>query len=417
LSELQNCRCRFLQLLPREELRISIYNYSTHTTQVGSQEISFLAAQPLGNHVGGFLSTPNLGTVSLNQPSATNSIYCRSYPHVLSLGTTTKHFSDAGWPPVQSDCDSPIYGYQLQSAVTMTCPQPCGTIYPTHSIRAWSSLNERPINSIPNGTDKEQQGSALSYLGPDTGTRSATSAEGASPFNVVALQSSLPRASAANRQLPVPTTGMRQMALPHNTESAPLHLYPAFSNTNRESSNSFYNSGGIWASEQFSPDFRSGSIASSVSGNQSDTAISVTTANTSHTSPQSYAETNGSPDSSPTSLPEVTASASIRAPSAVSTGSTLSQIDHYDDSVSLHAVPRNNSTSNVADYQYPTPKLNPVPIMQCANDTVLNAHRYETATKPRTERIPDPKPFHREFWENSATAMGETPLSVRGNNY
>ena len=395
----------------------------THTIQVGSQEIPFLAAQPLGNHIGGFLSTPNLGTVSLHQPSATHAIYSRSYPHGLSLGVTAKHFPDTDWSSMNSDCESPVYGYQFQSSVAMTSPQNCGTIYPTHSNRAWSTLSDRRTDSGSSEVDKEQQGAVLSYLSSDTATRPAVTADGASPFSVVALQSSLPRASAASRQLPVPTTGMRQMVPPYIGDSAPLHLYPALSNSSRDPGGSFYNTGGIWASEQFSPDFRSGLITNPVSTSQSEpvsSTISVATPNTSNTSPQSYKGTSSSPDSSPTTLephPGAAPSASVIASSAINPVSALSHVANYEDSVSAHSVLRNDPSTNLADYQYSSPKLNSIRDLQSASNTLPHVQRYEPRAKPQSKRVLDAKSLRREFWENSTAAAGGAPLSMRDHDY
>src|SRR5215469_1986048 len=113
-----------------------------NSTQVGSSEISLLPSQPLGGHVLGYSSTPNLGMFNVyQQPPHNYPCYPRSYSQGSSLSVNTRSLPPSDWPPIHSDCDSPVDGYPLQSAAIMTCTQPYGPLYNAQMSRSWTSLS------------------------------------------------------------------------------------------------------------------------------------------------------------------------------------------------------------------------------------------------------------------------------------
>lgn len=352
-------------------------------------------------------------------------MYTRPYPHGIPLSITTRNLPAVEWQPIHSDCDSPVDGYPLQSSAPVGTSQPYSALYGQPNTRTWSSLNERPIAAISNVLDKEQGGAPMPYLSSAVAPRPIVTTEGASSFNVVGLQSSLPRAPATNRQLPMPTMAMRQIPAPHNVEDTPLRVLQGSSTLSREASYPIYHSGGSWTHEHYPGDYRNGSLPSPTSAGQIETlpaSISSAAPSTSSTSPNSYTETSSSPGSSPntmTSLHEA-ASASVTTPSVIHAATALSHIGSYHNTAaSNHGIHRNDSGSNLADYQYSLDKPNSLGDVHSGNDTLSNGQRYEPipVAQPQPERVANVKAIRHESWENGNTLVRRASLTGHDRTY
>jgi hypothetical protein len=361
--------------------------------------------------------------VSVYQPPASYPVFSRSYPHGLPLSITTRNLPAVDWPQI-AEYDSPVDGYSLQPPAPITSSQPYSAMYGVPSRRAWTALNERP-GSINNYMEKEQSTTALPYLNSATSHAPSISSEGPSPFNVGALQSSLPRAAAANRQLPVPTMSMRQISLPHTVEAPPLHLSAGSWSFSREHTVPVYHSAGNWAHEQYAADYRHSHLTSSAPAAQISTVpatISTATSSTTSTSPQSYAETSSSPEASPTtltSLPEGATPSSATTPSVLNAASALSHIgnSYYNSTAPNHVIRRNESIQNLADYQYSAEKPNSLGGLSSGSDTLANGQRYEPIAQPQPERVASVRAIRRESWETGTAISRQASLTGHDRNY
>lgn len=361
--------------------------------------------------------------VGLYQPPASYPVYSRPYPHGIPLSITTRTLSAAEWPPI-SDCDSPTDGYALQSPAPITGSQPYSSaMYGVPSNRACNTMNERSA-SINSYMDKEQSNTALHYLSSSAAQRPSVTTDGPSSFNVGALQSSLPRAPAVSRQLPVPTMGMRQMALPHNVEASTPHVPAGPSSVSRDQVGPIYHSGGHWAHENYPTDYRNSSFTSSAPATHIGpvpSTISTATSNTSSTSPQSYTETSSSHNASPTaltSLPEEATPGSVTTPSVLHAASALSNIgSHHSSAAPSHVNHRNASVHNLSNYQYSPDRTSSLDDLSSGNDTLSNGQRYEPIVQPQPERITNVQAIHRESWEQSTAVTRQASLTGHDRSY
>lgn len=228
-----------------------------------------VTSHPLGHHVSSS-STPNLGATSMYQPPSSYPVYTRPDQHDPLLSITTRNLPSVDWRPTQSDCEPAVDGYPLQQSVPITSSQPYSAIY---------------------GLEKEQIGAPMPYLNSPMASRPTVTTESTLTFDVIALQSSIPRTWAFHRQLPRPTA-MRQM-------------------------------------------------------------VPTIGSSTATTSQQSYTEMSRSPESSPvtlTPLPSSAAYASTTTPSMVNPVSTLSPISKYyslDEPNSLSEMSSNSDISSI----------------------------------------------------------------------
>jgi len=340
--------------------------------QVGSSEISLLPPQPLESHVIGYSSTPNLSMFNAyQQPPHNYPCYPRPYSQGNPLSISTRSLPPSDWTPIHSGCDSPVDPFQ--SAAVMAGPQPYGPLYSAQMSRSWTALNERSPAGINNYVEKEHSTLSAPIMAAAIGPRQSVPTEGALPFNVVGLQSPLPQASTAKRQLPMPSSVVRQMAAPLHAEAFQVHPTNANSQVGREPNVALYSSGS-WTVEHYPTDCPANSLGSGASISQIEampTTASTTPANAAETSPRSCTDPISSIAPSPTtmttsstmsstspmtSLMDDAAPASVSSSSVITQASTIGYMGNYSTRSSEDAMHRNGSVSNLFGYQFSADK-------------------------------------------------------------
>lgn len=357
----------------------------------------------------------------------TYAAYSRTYPpHGMPLSITTRDLPATGWQLMHSDCDSPIETYPLQVTAPEISSQSYSANYGQQSIRTWAPVSDRSVAGPGSYSERDQMTTSMPYLNSSGLGRPPIVTEAPSAFSVMDLQASLPRIPPLNRQLPVPTTTMRQMSVPQIMDGPPTHLLPGPSSFFRIQNPPSYYASGSWPQDHYQANYRGGSSSTAVSAAQVETVqASIATApaaGSAATAPQNYTEENAPMGNVATALASqnsVSSSTEATTPTMLNAASALSHLSGYPQpSTSSHMLNRNEPISTLADYQYSpdrsTLSLNP---SQPESDTLSNGQRYEPLARPQPERVANMNAIRHQSWENDAAPMRQTPMTTHEHSY